>query len=143
MHRELLETDRDRFLPPLARALTNLSACLSRAGRRPAALGAAGQAVAIYRELVELNPKAYRADLAAADHNWRVCRQAVGEPAPDRTALTLPAQITPPQVAPVQIAPVQIAPVLHEPTADDSLPETATEAKPRTEAGVPAPAETD
>jgi hypothetical protein len=86
MHRELLETDRDRFLPALARALTNLSACLSRSGRRPAALGAAGQAVAIYRELVELNPKAYRGELAAADHNWRVCRQTMAQPVTARPA---------------------------------------------------------
>lgn len=77
MYRELLESDRDRHLPPLARALTNLSACLSRSGKRSAALGAAGQAVAIYRELVELHPNAYRTELAAADHNWRVCREAL------------------------------------------------------------------
>jgi tetratricopeptide (TPR) repeat protein len=77
LHRELIQVDRDRYLPALARALTNLSACLSRAGRRPAALGAAGQAVAIYRELVELHPHAYGHEMAAADHNWRICRQAL------------------------------------------------------------------
>jgi len=84
LHRELLEADRDRHLPSLARALTNLSACLSRAGRRPAALGAAGQAVAIYRELVEFHPHAYRAELSAADHNWRICREALGQPVAGR-----------------------------------------------------------
>ena len=62
----------------LARALTNLSACLSRAGRNSAALGAAGQAVAIYRDLVHENPQMYQAELAAADHNWRVSHQSLG-----------------------------------------------------------------
>ena len=58
LYRELLDrATGDRHLPPLARALTNLSACLSRAGRGPAALGAAGQAVAIYRELVRAAPQ--------------------------------------------------------------------------------------
>jgi len=84
MHRELLEADRDRHLPALARALTNLSASLSRSGRRPAALGAAGQAVAIYRELVELHPQVHSSELAAADHNWRVCREALGQPVAGR-----------------------------------------------------------
>jgi tetratricopeptide (TPR) repeat protein len=84
LYRELLETDRDRHLPALARALTNLSACLSRSGRRPAALGAAGQAVAIYRELVEVHPKAFTTEMAAAEHNWRVCRGALGQPAAGR-----------------------------------------------------------
>jgi tetratricopeptide (TPR) repeat protein len=84
LYRELLQNDRDRYYPALARALTNLSACLSRAGRRPAALGAAGQAVAIYRELVELHPYAYGNELEAADHNWRICREALGQPVAGR-----------------------------------------------------------
>ena len=108
MHRELLETDRDRYLPSLARALTNLSACLSRSGRRPAALGAAGQAVAIYRELVELNPNAYRGELAAADHNWRVCRQAVAQAITSRPA-TAPAAITMPAARTAPAAPAELA----------------------------------
>ena len=77
--RELVETQGDQHKPALARALTNLSACLSRSGRAPAALGAATQAVEIFTELVELHPHAYRAELAAAEHNWSVCREAVGE----------------------------------------------------------------
>ncbi len=60
--------------------MTNLSASLARSGRRPAALGAADQAVAIYRELVELHPQVYAAELATADHNWRVCREVLGQP---------------------------------------------------------------
>lgn len=84
MYRELLETDRDRHLPALARALTNLSACLSRSGRRPAALGAAGQAVAIFRDLADLDPNAYVSELAAADHNWRVSRETLGQPVAGR-----------------------------------------------------------
>ena len=88
LYRELLETDRDRHLPALARALTNLSACLSRSGSRPAALGAAGQAVAIYRELVEVHPKAFTTEMAAAEHNWRVCRGALGQPATGRAPVT-------------------------------------------------------
>jgi tetratricopeptide (TPR) repeat protein len=88
LHRELLERDRDEHLPAMARALTNLSACLSRAGRRPAALGAAGQAVAIYRELVALHPNAYRSELAAADHNWRICREALAAPVVGRAPVT-------------------------------------------------------
>ncbi len=85
LHRELLEHDREQHLPALARTLTNLSACLSRAGRRPAALGAAGQAVAIYRELVALHPAAFAGELAAADHNWRICREELGQPVAGRS----------------------------------------------------------
>jgi hypothetical protein len=40
--------------------------------------------VAIYRELVELHPHAYENELAAADHNWRVCREALGQPVAGR-----------------------------------------------------------
>jgi tetratricopeptide (TPR) repeat protein len=84
LHRELLERDRERFLPAMGRVLTNLSACLSRSGHRPAALGAAGQAVAIYRELSELHPTAYATEFAAATHNWRICREALGQPVAGR-----------------------------------------------------------
>lgn len=84
LHRELVDADRDRYLPALAKALTNLSACLSRAGHRPAALGAAGQAVAIYRDLVEMRPSAFEDELAAADHNWRVLRESLGQPVAGR-----------------------------------------------------------
>lgn len=84
LYRELVEVDRDEYLPSLGRGLTNLSACLSKLGRRPAALGAAGQAVAIYRELTDLQPYAYRRELAAADHNWRVCRDMIGTPVAGR-----------------------------------------------------------
>jgi tetratricopeptide (TPR) repeat protein len=87
LHRELLEYDRDLFLPNLGRALTNLSSCLSRAKRRPAALAAAGQAVAIYRELAENNPRAFARELAVAEHNWNVCREALGTPVAGRNPL--------------------------------------------------------
>jgi tetratricopeptide (TPR) repeat protein len=69
-----------RYLPELARALSTLTACLSRAGRRTAALGAAGQSVALYRELARDDPLRYAAELASAEHNWRVCRGVLGEP---------------------------------------------------------------
>jgi tetratricopeptide (TPR) repeat protein len=77
LQRELTDADRDRHLPALARALVTLSACLSRSDRVAAAAGVAGEAVAIYRELVQLHPEAYAAELAAADHNWRVCHDAM------------------------------------------------------------------
>ncbi len=69
-----------RHMPELARALSNLTACLSRAGRRSAALGAAGQSVTLYRELASHDPQRYATELASAEHNWRVCRGVLGEP---------------------------------------------------------------
>jgi tetratricopeptide (TPR) repeat protein len=70
----------ERYMPELARALSTLTTCLSRAGRRTAALGAAGQSVALYRELARDDPLRYAAELASAEHNWRVCRGVLGEP---------------------------------------------------------------
>jgi tetratricopeptide (TPR) repeat protein len=84
LHRELVEADRDGHLSSLARSLTNLSACLSKVSRRQAALGAAGQAVVLYRELTGEYPGRYAHELAAAEHNWRICRQALGQPVAGR-----------------------------------------------------------
>ena len=121
LHRELLEADRDRYLPALARALTNLSACLSRSGRRPAALGAAGQAVAIYRELVEMHPNAYGNELAAADHNWRICREALGQPVAGRRRRHRPARQPGRPVRPARSA---TPPSVGSPRGDPPAPAT-------------------
>ena len=83
----------------LARSLVNLSACLNRAGRAEAAVGAAGQSVVLYRELVEESPAVYQAELAAAEHNWRVCSDALADPLAYTTRTAPAARTQPPSPA--------------------------------------------
>ncbi len=69
LYRELVERNRDAFLPDLAMALNNLGNRLSDLGRREAALEAAEEAVGLYRELVERNRDAFLPDLAGTLNN--------------------------------------------------------------------------
>ena len=55
--------------PDLAGALNNLATLLSDLGRREAALAAAEEAVALYRELAAARPDAFRPDLAMSLNN--------------------------------------------------------------------------
>lgn len=68
-YRTLVESDRPRYLPNLARSLHNLGIRNAEQGRHDAALRDTEEAVKYYRELVEHNPGYYRADLAASLSN--------------------------------------------------------------------------
>jgi tetratricopeptide (TPR) repeat protein len=68
-YRALVGTDRDRYLPGLARSLHNLGIRYVEQGRHADALPHTEQAVEYYRELVVRHPGHYRADLAASLNN--------------------------------------------------------------------------
>lgn len=68
-YRALVGTDRDRYLPGLARSLHNLGIRYVEQGRHADALPHTEQAVEFYRELVVRHPGHYRADLAASLNN--------------------------------------------------------------------------
>ena len=55
--RELADYDRDRYLPDLAAAVSNLASCLAQLGERDEALTVSYEAVALYRELLETRPR--------------------------------------------------------------------------------------
>jgi tetratricopeptide (TPR) repeat protein len=64
LYRELVELNRDAYLPDLARSLTNHATFLAEAGQWADALRTSGEAVDLYRELVELNRDAHLPNLA-------------------------------------------------------------------------------
>ncbi|MGH3852352.1 MAG: tetratricopeptide repeat protein [Pseudonocardiaceae bacterium] len=68
-YRDLVETDRDRYLPDLARSLHNLGSRYMDQGRHDDALPPTAQAIKYYRELAEHGPGRYQANLAAALSN--------------------------------------------------------------------------
>ncbi len=66
LYRELVELNRDAYLPDLAASVNNLALRLAEAGRRAEGLAAAQEAETFYRELAASEPDIFAADLAAA-----------------------------------------------------------------------------
>ena len=75
--RELVEVDRDAFLPDLASALNNLGNRYSEVGRRQEALAPTEEAVRLRRALAQDNP-AFLPDLAMALNNLGICYSELG-----------------------------------------------------------------
>ncbi|MFF5181442.1 tetratricopeptide repeat protein, partial [Micromonospora sp. NPDC000316] len=75
LRRELVDLNRDAYLPNLAISVNNHAAFLAEAGRRAEALNTSSEAVQLYRELVDLNRDAHLPDLARS--LWAVGRIAL------------------------------------------------------------------
>ena len=74
-----LATSAERTPDQQAQWANNLSIRLSDVGERAAALGAAREAVGLYRALAEASPAAYNPDLAGSLNNLANCLSGVGE----------------------------------------------------------------
>jgi hypothetical protein len=59
LRRELVELNRDAYLPGLAMSVNNLAVHLAEAGRRADGLAAAQEAVHLYRELAQADFEVY------------------------------------------------------------------------------------
>ncbi len=79
--RTLTDTDREIYLPDLARSLSNLGVRFSALGRPAEALPVTEEAVQTYRELAETYPDLYRPDLASSLSNLGVRFSELGRPA--------------------------------------------------------------
>jgi tetratricopeptide (TPR) repeat protein len=71
--RTLAEQDRQRFLPDLASAVSNLASCLAQLGEREEALRHSYDAVTLHRELVADAPGRHLPELARALTNLSAC----------------------------------------------------------------------
>jgi tetratricopeptide (TPR) repeat protein len=78
IYRQLVQANRDAYLPYLAMALGNLEAFLSEVGQRQQALAPAQEAISIYQTLAEANPDAYLPNLAMALNNLGVSLSEMG-----------------------------------------------------------------
>jgi hypothetical protein len=76
--RTLAEYDRDRHLPDLAAAVSNLASCLAQLGERDAALRTSYEAVAMHRELLEVDRDRHLPALARALTNLSACLSRSG-----------------------------------------------------------------
>jgi tetratricopeptide (TPR) repeat protein len=76
--RELAGFDRDRYLPDLAAAVSNLASCLAQLGERDQALITSYEAVAMHRELLETDRDGYLPALARALTNLSACLSRSG-----------------------------------------------------------------
>ncbi|MEU8220143.1 hypothetical protein AB0C47_30735, partial [Micromonospora taraxaci] len=72
LRRELVDGNRDAYLPDLAMSVNNHAVRLAEEGRRAEALAAIQEAVDLYRELVDGNRDAYLPDLAMSVNNHAV-----------------------------------------------------------------------
>jgi tetratricopeptide (TPR) repeat protein len=75
---ELAGYDRDRYLPDLAAAVSNLASCLAQLGEREPALSTGYEAVAMHRELLETDRDRYLPSLARALTNLSACLSRAG-----------------------------------------------------------------
>ncbi|WP_157779148.1 tetratricopeptide repeat protein [Micromonospora sp. WMMA2032] len=78
LRRELVDGNRDAYLPDLAASVSNHAVRLAEVGRRAEALEAGQEAVDLYRELVDGNRDAYLPDLAMSVSNHAVGLAEVG-----------------------------------------------------------------
>jgi tetratricopeptide (TPR) repeat protein len=76
--RELAGYDRERYLPDLAAAVSNLATCLAQLGERDQALTASYEAVAMHRELLETDRDGILPALARALTNLSACLSRSG-----------------------------------------------------------------
>lgn len=67
LYRELVELNRDAYLPDLAMSVNTLAIRLAEAGRRAEALTAAQQAAELYRELARAEPELFAALASQAE----------------------------------------------------------------------------
>ena len=78
IRRELVVSNRNAYLPDLARSLSSFSIFLSKAGHHAEALENAEEALAIYQELATVNHDAYLPYLERSLGYFSFCLNAVG-----------------------------------------------------------------
>jgi len=76
--RQLVEDDRERYLPDLATAVSNLGSVLAQLGARDDALSVTYEAVALHRELLETDRDRFLPNLARALTNLSACLSRAG-----------------------------------------------------------------